>query len=359
MKANIRQRIILNTFRQHRHNLAALHTLKYFFWECTLRCNLNCLHCGSDCRTSSDVPDMPLNDFLAVLDELLPLVNPNKTMIVVTGGEPLLRKDLELAGKEFVKRGFPWGMVSNGLALNERKFRALIDSGLHALTISFDGMEEQHNRLRNHPSSWKNALKAIQLAVEEADLRFDVVTCVHRNNISQLSILKELLVQNGVKEWRLFTIFPKGRGAKDDELQLEPLQFRELMEFIAFTRKEGRIKASYGCEGFLGQYEMEVRDHPFFCQAGISIASVLADGSISACPSIRSSFNQGNIYRDSFTEIWENGYRDLRDRSWARQGICKKCSSWKWCEGNGIHLHEDKQSEPLLCHFELLKASQL
>lgn len=83
---------------------------------------------------------------------------------------------------------------------------------------------------------------------------------------------------------------------------------------------------SYGCEGFLGKYESEVRDHFYSCNAGISVASVLADGSISSCPSIRSNFHQGNIYEDDFMEVWEKRFQVFRNREWARKGECADCS---------------------------------
>ena len=91
------------------------------------------------------------------------------------------------------------------------------------------------------------------------------------------------------------TVFPVGRAASDAELQLSGEEFRGMLDFIKQTRKEGRIRISYGCEGFLGNYEGDVRDHFFSCQAGITVGSVLIDGSISACPSIRADFHQGNI----------------------------------------------------------------
>jgi len=356
MNPGLKKKLLLSTFRQHRHNLARIHPLRYLFWEATLRCNLKCRHCGSDCRTSSFVPNMPLSDFLRVLDEISPSVNPNETMIVVTGGEPLLRKDLEEAGRAFISRGFPWGIVTNGLALNQKKLELLLDSGLHAITVSLDGLKEQHNLLRQHPASWDRAMEAIRLISEVKDLKSDVVSCVHQDNIGELEELKAMLIENGVRNWRLFTIFPKGRGAAEEYLRLKPEQFRQLMEFIAATRREGRIVASYGCEGFLGNWEMEVRDHPFFCQAGITIGSVLADGSISACPSIRDSFTQGNIYKDNFMDVWNMNFHRMRNRDWAKTGICKDCRMWKWCEGNGMHLRSEDEHDPLICHYQLLSS---
>ena len=84
------------------------HELHQLFWECTLRCNLNCRHCGSDCRMLSEQNDMPLGDFLKVLDEIKTHEDPSKVMVITTGGEPMMRRDLTECGAEISKRGFIW-----------------------------------------------------------------------------------------------------------------------------------------------------------------------------------------------------------------------------------------------------------
>ena len=124
--------------------------------------------------------------------------------------------------------------------------------------------------------------------------------------VPRLEEFKELLIAEGVGWWRLFTIFPVGRARNDESLRLTDGQFREVLEFIRRTRREGRIDVSYACEGFLGRYEGEVRDDFYQCAAGVSVASIRVDGAISGCTSIRSNFHQGNIYRDDFWEVWQN-----------------------------------------------------
>jgi len=164
---------------------------------------------------------------------------------------------------------------------------------------------------------------------------------VNKRSLPQLPGLKEYLIGLGLKSWRLFTIFPVGRAANDPELLLDGQELRSLMDFIKETRKEGRIKASFACEGFLGNYEGDVRDHFYQCEAGVTVGSVLADGSISACPSIRADYAQGNIYRDDFMEVWNNRYQPYRDRSWMRKDDCADCRYWKYCRGNGMHLRDE------------------
>ena len=135
----------------------------------------------------------------------------------------------------------------------------------------------------------------------------------------RLEELKDFLISLGVKGWRLFHYIPGRRAAKDPELQLSNEEFRGVMEFIRKSRKEGRIHVSYGCEGFLGNYEAEVRDTFFACRAGISVGSVLIDGAISACPSIRADYHQGNIYENDFMEVWNHRFKPYRDREWMKK----------------------------------------
>jgi radical SAM enzyme (rSAM/lipoprotein system) len=357
-KLSLRQKIALELFRKYRANAKVIHQLDYIFWECTLRCNLNCLHCGSDCKKDAFINDMPVDDFIKVIDDISPVVNPNKTIIVFTGGEPLLRKDLEVCGKQLYDRGFPWGIVSNGLHFNYNRLQSLLSAGLRAVTISLDGLENSHNWLRGNAQSFDKALSAIKLLSEVPDLRYDVVTCVNQKNFSELHQIKDLLLSNNLKEWRLFTIFPIGRATQHDELQLSPVQFKQLFDFIAIERKKGEIKISYGCEGFLGKYEGEVRDNLFFCRAGISVASVLIDGSISACPNLRGNFIQGNIYQDSFKDIWETKYLKMRDRSWMKTAECSTCDLFKYCDGNGLHLRDEKNGELLFCHYNKIEEGE-
>lgn len=349
---SIKETLALELHRQYRKNNAKLHTLRTLFWECTLRCNMNCRHCGSDCKMAP-VPDMPKEDFLKVIDDITPHVDTHTTFIIFTGGEALLRTDLEEVGKELYRREFPWGVVTNGYLLDERRLQSLIQSGMHSVTVSLDGFEEEHNWMRQNPHSFDRAANAIQLLVKQRNIVWDIVTCVNPKNIDRLEEFRDWLVSLGVKRWRCFTIVPMGRAAHDPELQLSNEQFRWVIDFINRTREEGKIHCSYGCEGFLGPYERKVRDQLYYCRAGIEVASILNDGSISGCTSIRSDLHQGNIYKDDFWQVWENGFEPYRNRKWTKKGKCADCKMYRYCEGNGLHLYDD-DGELRFCHMERL-----
>ena len=350
----LRHRIGLDLSRPIIDNVVREHPLTALFWECTLRCNLHCRHCGSDCRVTSAVPDMPLDDFLLVLDSIARETDPHKVMINVTGGEPLMRKDLEACGKAMYDRGFPWGIVTNGQLLTPQRFHSLLHNGLRAVTVSLDGIGPTHDGMRGVPGSFAKALAAARMVAGSGAVEYDVVTCVNKRSIRELEQIKDLLLENGIKAWRLFSVFPVGRAAQDPELRLSGEEFRETMEFIKRTRKEGRIHVSYGCEGFLGNYEGDVRDHFFFCSAGVTTGSVMADGSFAACPSIRADYSQGNLYRgDDFMDVWKNRYQLYRNHDWMKTGDCARCKYWRYCRGNGMHLR-DADGHLIFCHLHRL-----
>lgn len=352
---NTKLKLALELERLRRHNEKSLHDLQQLFWESTLRCNVSCRHCGSDCRSVVTQPDMPAEDFLKVIDEQIePHVNPHKVMIIISGGEPTIRKDLAYIGSELSKRGFPWGMVTNGMLLTEQKFKELRGAGMLSMTISLDGKEEDHNWMRGNKLSFQNAVRAIKLAAADRRLTWDVVTCANRRNIQYLSQLREFLWDIGVRRWRIFGIDPMGRAKDDPELMLTDEQFTYMLDFIVSEREAGR-RVSYSCEGFLGDYEGKVRDYLYQCAAGISVASILIDGSISACTSIRGKYYQGNIYKDDFWDVWENGFKNYRNRDWMRKlEPCNTCKMFRYCEGNGMHLREEN-GELMLCHLKRIK----
>ena len=356
MHLGFKKFLALEAHRLYRHSQIKSHPLTYLFWECTLRCNLHCLHCGSDCVVDA-IPDMPREDFMRVLDGIAPHIDPNNFIVVITGGEPLMRADLEEIGKDIKARGYPWGMVTNALALTPERYTKLLNAGLRALTISLDGLEENHNHFRGNPHSYERAVRSINMAAHTDGITFDVMTCVNRKNLKELPKIFNLLLNLGVKRWRVSSVFQKGRAKDNPLFQLTNDEFRQIFEFIREAKQKNLMSVNYDCEGFLGSYEKVARDTPFFCWAGVNIASVLCDGSISACPSLRGDYIQGNIYKDDLWDVWQNRYQVMRDRKWARIGECKDCKYWRYCEGSSLHLRDEKTKELAYCHVKRLEAA--
>ncbi len=329
------------------------HELIYLFLEITRRCNLNCLHCGSDCTSREQSPELTTTSWLKIIDYFSRYFSPRLNFIL-TGGEPLLHPDLLTIADALQAARRRWGMVSNAQLHTPDVLNALMARGLSSMTLSLDGAEQSHDHLRHRPGAYHKTLAALHLLGQSKLEYKDVVTCVYPRNLGELEGVAEILLAAGIKSWRLFRIFPSGRAHDNSELLLDAEQTRWLLQWIRDHRprlKKRGLQVDFSCEGYMPwQWDTAVRSEPFFCRAGINIASILADGSITGCSNNQSRFTQGNILRDNFTQVWEEGFLDFRDRQWASTGKCAKCREWKYCQGSSIHLWQDGSDEVGFCY---------
>jgi len=330
-----------------------VHDLVYLFFELTHRCNLACRHCGSDCTAASDHPDLPASKILEVLTAIRERHDPGRITVVMSGGEPLCYPGLFDLGQQVTELGFPWGMVTNGWAWTPDTIAAARDAGMRTVTVSLDGLADTRDWLRGRDGSFERAVRTLRMLLAADWIeKMDVVTCVHRRNLAQLNQVRALLTELGLEAWRLFTISPIGRAADDPDLSLGRDEFRKLMAWIHEERNDDGIAIRYSESGYLGACDTQVRNHPFFCRAGINVAGIMVDGSILACPNINRRFSQGNIHSDDFCEVWENKYKPFRDRSWMRTGECVDCNEWSLCQGNSFHLRDPETNRTLLCYYK-------
>ena len=210
------------------------------------------------------------------------------------------------------------------------------------MTVSIDGFEAEHNRLRRHPLSFARAAEAVRMAAAEPSIAFDAVTCVTPALVPRLDEFKEYLLAGGLRSWRLFArSFPAGRAAEDPALQLSDGQFRALMEFVRRTRREGRIACSYACEGFLGGYEMEARATiSTTATPVVSVASIPCRRrhlrAVRRCgPTMHRAISTATI-----SQVWNERFEPFRRREWMRRGACADCAAWRYCEARPMHLRD-------------------
>lgn len=338
---------------------AKVHDLNYFFWETTLKCNLKCRHCGSDCDMDKNLEELPKEKVLQVFSDIAKKYEAKDIMVAVTGGEPLMRKDLFEILSEVSSMGFNWGMVTNGMLVDENIVRKCANSGMRTVSVSLDGIGETHNWLRNNKLSYDRAINALKLFSKSG--RFSVVeaiTCVNVKNISELEDMYKILNGIGIRAWRLFTIFPKGRAELNSELILNKDVLLRLFNFIKEKRNSSQdMHISYSEEGYLGcDWEMEVRDNFFVCGAGVNVGSLLADGSYGACPSLSREWIQGHVDKISFPEAWETRYENMRNRKWMKTGECINCRQWSKCNGSSLHLWDFKERKTKICHYKLINS---
>lgn len=361
MKVPLMERIVrlgqLRWWEGQTEKMRRKHRLNYLFWECTHACNLRCKHCGSDCGGLTSAKDLSTEEIKGAFKSIAEDFDAKTIMLAVTGGEPLLRKDLFEVMKYATGLGFRWGMVTNGSLVDGDAVEKCHAAGMSTVTVSVDGLRETHDDIRRFEGSFDRAINALRLF--KASGYFAVVqatTCVSDYNIGELRELYTLFEAAGLDEWRLLTVNPIGRAKDDPRFALRPDQLVRLLDFIVEARQKKGLSVTFEEEGFLGpDYEGRVRSSPFYCPAGINIGSILYDGSISACPNLPRSLIQGNVRSDRFRDVWNNRFQQFRDLSWKKKGDCESCEWWPICQGNSLHLWDIEKGKPVTCHIRAIK----
>jgi len=337
-----------------------LHELRYFFWETTRQCNLNCIHCGSDCSRDHTVTGLPADLVVETFAKVASAHDPARIMVVVSGGEPLVRPDLFSILARIKDMGFKVGMVTNGYTLDAATAERIRSVGISSIVVSLDGPKADHDWLRNRAGSFDRAMAALGHLSAAGIPIVEAITCVTPRTASRLEQTYEIVKSSGARYWRVFNIFPIGRAAGNEDVLLSPDQFRGVVAAMAVLRERGAregMEVNLSEEGFLGwDYESRVRTTPYFCRAGINIAGIMADGTIAACPNLPPWMGQGNLYRDDFNDVWEHRYQIFRDRSWMGKGPCAGCEQFSICQGNSLHVWDTEKNGPVWCHYDLLNS---
>ena len=341
----------LDILRAHVQKLYRQPQLKHLFLELTLRCNEHCFHCGSSC---GDVlsSEMTSADYKRVLDEVKQDFDLSKMMLCITGGEPLLRKDFfDILGYAH-ELGYTWGMTTNATLITKDIARRLHECGMATVSVSIDGLEDTHDSLRGMKGGYRRAMEGIQnLIDEDAFHSVQVTTVINRKNICELDDLFTIMDGLDIDSWRVIHLEPIGRALLRPDLMLAKEDYIRLFDFIREKRRQG-YPLEFGCSHYLGlDYEAEVREWYWLCNAGIHTASIMANGDIGACLDIerRPETVQGNIYRDRFSDVWKNRFEMFRRDLSEDTQMCSGCAHAGYCRGDAHHSYDYDQKKPLVC----------
>ncbi len=350
----------LEEFVARKELLKKTRPLRYLFWESTLRCNLSCRHCGSDCvkSDSSAKDEIDCESIKRELCSIAEAYPAEKCTFAIIGGEPLVRDEIIDVGAYAAELGFPWGITTNGMLLTEDTIARLKRANLRTISVSLDGTRRDHDMLRNHEGCYDIVTTAIRRLLDDRFFsNFDVICCVSSINIDHLDEFVDELLELGVTAVRFTPVFSRGRAGRNERLMLGKPDYLKLLGFIARQRQtQSAIKVSLSEEGYWGpEWECVVRDDFHYCASGILIGTILHDGRVTGCPSVSRDFIEGDIHENSFVDIWQNGfsrYREDRASAFAQQ--CEGCEHWILCEGGGFHLLDQKLDRSACC-LELLE----
>lgn len=343
----------LDNLAEYRKILYEKPILKDLFLEVTLRCNARCEHCGSSCGDTIQKDEISAEDLKKTLLEISRKYNANEIILNVTGGEPLVRKDLFDIMAYASSLGFRWGMTTNGILINDEILNKMNETNMETISISLDGLKDTHESFRKVPNCFDKIIENIKKLQQVPSIKIvQVTTVANKKNLHELEEVYKLMKDLNVISWRVINVDPIGRAKDNSDILLNKDEYKYLFNFIKEKREENIMNVEYGCSHYLGlDLEKELRDTYFICTAGLYVASILSNGDIFICPDVerRKEFIQGNIKTDSFVDVWENKFKIFRNESRTRCDKCQKCSNWKYCCGDSFHTFNFDEGKPNFC----------
>jgi radical SAM protein with 4Fe4S-binding SPASM domain len=338
----------------------------YAVWEITLRCDLACVHCGS--RAGRARPDeLTTAECLDLVDQMADLGVQEVTLI---GGEAYLRDDWLDIVRALRRRGLHASMTTGGRGLTLERARSGAAAGLQSVSVSLDGLEATHDRLRGVRGSFQSAMEALA-NLRAVGVGICVNTQVNRLSIPELPAILETAIAAGAKAWQVQLTAAMGRAADQPDLLPQPFDLLQLFPMLAELKgrcDEAGVRLWPGNNlGYFGPFEAILRGtmprgHMASCGAGRSTLGIEADGAIKGCPSLQTNpWTGGNIRDASLLDIWERAapLRHTRDRTvdelW---GYCRTCYYAEECRAGctwtAFSLFGKPGNNPL-CHHRALE----
>ncbi len=314
----------------------------YAVWEITLKCDLACNHCGSRAGPARKA-ELSTQECFDVVHQLAALGCREVTII---GGEAYLRKDWVEIIREIRRCGMRSTMTSGGRNFSEERVKAAADAGLEGASISIDGLQATHDKIRGVQGSFDAALAAIE-RLRRHGVQVGCNTQINALSWRELRGVMDTIIEAGATHWQTQLTVAMGNAVDHPELLLQPYQLLELYPMLAELYVEGLQRGLLMVPGnnigYFGPYEHLWRGGPsrdghwIGCNAGQNTIGLEADGTIKGCPSLPThGYAGGNIRQRTLEDIWVNApeLNFTRDRSakdnWGR---CASCYYADVCRG--------------------------
>jgi AdoMet-dependent heme synthase len=306
----------------------------------TRRCNLACAHCYLDAgtRRNGDRAELATAEVAEVLDGITSL--GGETMIVLTGGEPLLRPDLEAIARHAAGLGLMVVVGTNGTVLDARRVAALVEAGVAGVGISLDSLDpDYHDKFRGRPGAWARTMAAID-ACRRGGLAIQIHFSVTKRNAAELDAMIEFARSAGALVLNVFFLVCTGRGERFADVSAATYD-DVLRRVTRAAREETRLLVRAKCAPHFKRMAMELDPawpitpaHGYEaggCLAGTRYCRVTPEGDVTACPYIETPV--GSVRATPFAEIWRDAPMFHRLRAPQLEGRCGVCEYRKICGG--------------------------
>ena len=356
-------------------------------WNLTQRCNLQCAHCYMSAFAGADTGrELSTAECRRVIDEIA-AANPN-VFLILTGGEPLLRKDLFDIAARSADKGFTVVLGTNGVLLREPQARQMRQSGIQGASISLDSTDaDKHDAFRHLPAAWRGAVRATETLRAEG-LDFSIHTSITSWNVGEIPAMIDLAGELGAKVLNFFFLVRTGRG--EGITDITPEQYEQILTYLAriqglgdgdgggsggrtsaFDRPEDPWTVPAGRSGGL---IIRAKCAPFFrrilytldakspllqnyahgsCPAGKAYCRIMPEGEVTPCPYMP--LAAGNLRERSFADIWQAAevFQDLREpRLGGRCGPCEFSKICGGCRCRAYATYGDYLAEDPACGYQ-------
>ncbi len=343
-------------------------TPKWIAWEITRRCNLKCVHCRSSSELEvKEHPDFSFDEAKRVIDDISSYAQP---VVVLSGGEPLLRADVFDIAKYGAGKGLRMCMATNGTLVTPEICAKIKDADIKMVSLSLDGSTAAvHDNFRNSPGAFDATVNAAKL-FNEHGIKFLVNSSFTKRNQAEIPKVYKFVKGLGATAWYMFMIVPTGRGEDIMEELISVDDYEDLLEWhYAMEKEEDEMLVRPTCapsyyrivlqkskeegDGFKRRTLQFSTGGSKGCLAGQLIALLDVDGNLLPCSYFPMA--AGNIREQSFKDIWENSplFKDLRDFK-AYKGRCGACEYVSVCGGCRARAYamsgDYMQEEPFCSH---------
>ena len=303
-------------------------------WEITKQCNFDCAHCiVSSTKTRPD-DEMDTKTAKKFIDNY---AQAGGKYIFFSGGEPLLRKDLEEIIHYAKEKGFNGlSIASNGTLLTKERLSSLAKSGVTAMQFSLDGPDPQSNAKTRGTgkNSFRKTLEALRMA-RDAGMSVTVGTFLNPGNIDLIPEMIELCRRECIPLLRFSGFIPLGKGRNQEIVDKMHYSLEQMKNFFSFisTYNPNKTGVAIGFDHAFGPFMEE-----FHCVAGKEIFYLSSNGDVYPCPSfLHPHFNCGNIVEKDF-ENFEKILNSDKMKSCQTsidkiEGDCAQCEDLSWCKG--------------------------
>ena len=324
--------------------------LKMVAWELTRNCNLACVHCRASASMGPFSNELSTQECFKLLDQIAAFSQP---VIILTGGEPLLRPDIFEIASYGNGQGLRMVMAVNGTLVDKAMAQKILDSGIKRISISLDGSTAKtHDEFRQVGGAFQSAICGIK-AAKVVGLDFQINTTITKRNLSELPELLKMAQDLEAKAHHIFLLVPTGRGEQLKDEEISAQEYEKTLNWFYAQSKQTTLELKATCAPhyyrILAQQKSKTQaenfqpaaaqkgGHPLHtvtrgCLGGINFSFVSHTGQVQPCGYLE--LDCGNVREQDFKTIWQDSdiFNQLRDYS-NYKGKCNICKYKEICGG--------------------------